>query len=300
MTDRLSGIQEFVATVEAGGFAAAAAKLHLSRSAVGKSVARLETRLGVRLFHRTTRVVKLTPDGHAFYEHCQNALATLKAGETALETGRAEPAGKVRVSVPVIFGRYCVAPVLFEVAARYPALILEIAFSDRPVDLIEEGYDLAIRNGPLPDTTELTQRALARQRMIVCASPSYLARRRAPMTLADLGGHEAIDYANPARTRNWLFPDGHGKVVEIPMHGRVRLDDLEAMADAAAMGMGLAWLPCWLVRPRIASGALVQVLEHLPSSQFDSSAVWPKAPSLPSRMRVVVDALAEKLPAMMD
>ncbi len=274
-------------------------RLHLSRSAVGKSVARLESRLGVRLLHRTTRVVKLTQDGHAFYEHCQNALNALKAGETALETGRVEPAGKVRVSVPVIFGRYCVAPVLYEVATRYPALILEIAFSDRTVDLIEEGYDLAIRNGPLPDTTELMQRTLARQRMTVCASPVYLARHGPPMTLADLPGHEAIDYANPARTRNWLFPDDHGNLIEIPMHGRVRLDDLEAMADAAAAGMGLAWLPYWLIRPRIASGELVRVLEHLPASEFNSSALWPKAPSLPSRMRVLIDALAERLPAMM-
>src|SRR5262245_16461329 len=119
MVDRLSGIHEFVTTVEAGGFAAAAAKLHLSRSAVGKSISRLEARLGVRLFHRTTRVVKLTQDGSVFYEHCQNALTTLRAAENALETGRIEPTGKVRVSVPAIFGRHCVAPVLYETAARY-------------------------------------------------------------------------------------------------------------------------------------------------------------------------------------
>lgn len=299
MTDRLSGIHEFVATVETGGFAAAAARLHLSRSAVGKSISRLEIRLGVRLFHRTTRVVTLTQDGNLFYEHCQNALATLKAGETALETGRIEPAGKVRVSVPVIFGRHCVAPVLYETAARHPALILEIGFTDRPVDLLQEGYDLAVRNGDVADEAGLTTRMLARQRMTVCASPAYLEKHGRPATLVDLRTHDAIVYANPARTGTWLFPDEQGRTVELAMNGRIRLDDLEAIADAAAAGMGFAWLPCWLVKRRVASGELIRVLEDVPMLELGSSALWPQAPSMPLRLRVLIDALAERLPGMM-
>ncbi len=299
MIDRLAGIREFVAVVEAGGFAAAAAKLNLSRSAVGKTVARLEDRLGVRLCHRTTRTLALTDDGKAFYEHCVRALAELEAAEAALEFGRTTPAGRVRVTVPVIFGRRCVAPILFDVAREHPQLTVEIAFSDRPVDLIEEGYDLAIRNGDLPETAGLMARRLARQRMTVCASPAYLEKHGRPTTLADLPAHQAIDYANAIRTRTWLFPDASGKMAEIRMKGRIRLDDLEAMTDAAIAGMGLAWLPCWLIRPHVASGELIPLLPDIPAAEFNSSALWPQAPIVPSRVRVLIDALAASLPGMM-
>lgn len=299
MTDRLAGIREFVTVVEAGGFAAAAARLNLSRSAVGKTIARLEDRLGARLCHRTTRTLNLTDDGKAFYEHCVRALAELEAAEASLEFGRTVPAGRVRVAAPVIFGRRCVAPVLYGVARQHPGLILEIAFSDRPVEIIEEGYDLAIRNGDLPETNGLMGRRLARQRMTVCAAPAYLAEHGRPTVLADLPGHQAIDYANATRTRNWLFRDSRGKVVEVPMKGRIRLDDLEAMMDAAVAGMGLAWLPCWLIRSGVASGELVPLLLDVAAMGFNSSALWPQSPVVPSRVRVLIDALAAELPAMM-
>lgn len=299
MTDRLAGIREFVAVVEAGGFAAAAATLNLSRSAVGKTIARLEERLGARLCHRTTRTLSLTDDGKAFYEHCVRALAEIEAAEASLEFGRTVPTGRVRVAAPVIFGRRCVAPVLYGVARQHPGLILEIAFSDRPVEIIEEGYDLAIRNGDLPEASGLMSRTLARQRMTVCASPAYLAEHGRPTVPADLPGHQAIVYANATRTRNWLFRDGTGKTVEIPMKGRIRLDDLEAMMDAAVAGMGLAWLPCWLICSHVASGKLVPLLLDVPAMSFSSSALWPQSPVVPSRVRVMIDALAAELPAMM-
>lgn len=299
MTDTLSGIREFVTVVEAGSFAAAAQRLNVSRSAVGKAVARLEARLGVRLCHRTTRVLSLTEDGLAYHERCLRALKELEAAELALESGRLEPAGKVRVTLPVAFGRHCAAPVLFDVARRHPALVLEIAFTDRPLDLIEEGYDLAVRNGELPDDPALMTRALARQRMTVCASPAYLERHGRPATLDDLAAHQAIDYANPRRTRSWLFPGEQGRLDEIAMKGRIRLDDLEAISDAAVAGLGLAWLPCWLIRARVAQGELVRLFDE-PGSEFTSSALWPRAPFLPLRVRVLIDALAARLPAMMD
>lgn len=298
MTDRLSGIREFVTVVEAGSFAAAAARLNLARSAVGKAVARLEARLGTRLCQRTTRVLTLTEDGLAFYERCTRALKELEAGELALESGRLEPAGKVRVSVPVVIGRRCVAPVLYDVARRYPALVLEISFSDRPVDLIEEGYDLAIRNGPLSDDPGLMSRTLVRQRMAVCAAPAYLEKHGRPRSLADLSAHQAIVYASPRFTRSWLFPGDDGKTIEIGLKGRIRLDDVEAIGDAAAAGLGLAWQPCWLIRSRLASGELVRLFDD-PAFEFTTSALWPRAPFLPMRVRVLIDALAAELPAMM-
>lgn len=299
MTDRLTGIREFVTVVEAGSFAAAAARLNLSRSAVGKTIARLEARLGVRLCHRTTRVLTLTADGQVFYERCLRALHELEEAELALESRRPEPAGKVRVSLPVLVGRRCAAPVLYEIARENPKLVLEIAFSDRPVDLIEEGYDLAVRNGALPDDPGLMTRTLARQRMGVYAAPAYLDRHGRPETLADLPGHQAIDYANPRFTRTWLFPGG-GRTAEIVMNGRLRLDDLEAIVDAAVAGLGFAWLPCWLVRAQVAAGALVQLFDDRPKAEFTNSALWPATPYLPSRVRILIDALAARLPAMME
>lgn len=168
---RLAGIEEFVAVVEAGGFSAAAHKLPLTRSAIGKTVARLEERLGVRLCHRTTRAFQLTSDGHTFYEHCVRILSELDTAENAMRNDKDEPAGRLRISVPVIFGRYCVAPVVAELARQYTQLRFDVSFTDRPVDLIEEGYDLVVRNAVLPDTTVLAARSIARQRMTIAQHP---------------------------------------------------------------------------------------------------------------------------------
>ena len=181
----------------------------------------------------------------------------------------------------------------------HPGLVLEVAFSDRPVDLIDEGYDLAVRTGALPNDPELMTRVLARQRMTVCASPAYLERYGRPTTLADLSCHQAIDYANPRYARTWLLLDGAGRNVEVSMNGRLRFDDLDSISDAAKAGLGLAWLPCWLIRSRVANGELVRLFDDLPAPEFNSSALWPRTAFLPSRVRVVIDALAARLPAMM-
>jgi DNA-binding transcriptional LysR family regulator len=299
VTDRLSGVGAFVAVVETGGFAAASDRLGLSRSAVGKTVARLEARLGTRLLHRTTRSIRLTEDGQAFYERCVRALAELDAAEAALESGRAEPVGRLKVSAPVLFGRRCVLPVLLALCRAYPRLEIEIAFSDRPVDLVDEGFDLAIRNGALPDNAGLKARRIASQRMTVCAAPDYVAARGRPASVEDISGHDAIVYARAGRARSWLFPGAGGRTREVLPPNRIRLDDLEAVADAAAAGMGLAWLPCWLIADRVRAGALETLLDDVPRITFDSHALWPLAPHMPSRVRVAIDALAARLPAMM-
>jgi DNA-binding transcriptional LysR family regulator len=298
MTDRLSGIAAFVAVAEQGSFAAATGRLGLSRSAAGKTVARLETRLGVRLFHRTTRSLSLTEDGQAFYERCVRALAELDAAAATLESGRSEPSGRLRISVPVLFGRRCVAPVLIEVARRHPKLEFEISFTDRPVDLVEEGVDLAVRNGALQGSAGLMSRKLASQRMTVCATPAYLAAHGRPSRIEDLAQHEAVIYSRAGSAHHWIFPDGRGGEREITMRGRIRLDDLEAVRDAALAGMGLAWLSCWLIADRLRSGELVRVLDNVPGVVLDSHALWPQAPQLPMRVRTVIDALAARLPAM--
>lgn len=296
MSERLSGVATFVAAVDSGGFAAAGERLGLTRSAVGKAIARLEARLGARLLHRTTRTLALTEDGQAFYERCVRALAELEAAEGALEAGRREPVGRVRLSAPVLLGRRCVAPVLRELAARHPRLELEASFSDRPVDLLDEGFDLVVRNGVLADSAGLKARRLASQEMAVCGSPAYLAAHGRPDTLEALARHPAVLYGRAGRSRPWRFPDADGHLTHVPMAGRLRFDDLDAVADAAADGMGLAWVPTWLVAERLRSGALVRVLADVPALRIDVHALWPQGPHLPSRVRAVIDALAAGLP----
>ncbi len=299
MTNRLAGIAEFVAVVQTGSFAAAGERLGLSRSAVGKTIARLEARVGARLCRRTTRSFSLTEDGDAFYERCLRILAEADAAEAALDSGRREPAGRVRISVPVLFGRWCVAPVLLELAERHPRLEFDVSFTDRPVDLVEESFDLAVRNATVVKGGGLMTRKLASQRMTVCAAPGYLDARGRPRSLEDLEQHDAVVYGSSRDgVEPWSFPNGRGGTTAVPMKSRLRLDDLEAIADAAARGVGLAWLPSWLVAERLRSGKLVRILENVEVQVFDTCALWLEAPNLPSRMRVLLDALAARLPAM--
>ena len=166
--EHLKDISVFVETVKAGGFSAAAKRLNLTRSAVAKTIARIETRLKVRLFHRTTRSQSVTEEGRFFYERCLRAFEEIRQGEAELESGRSEIRGKLRVTMPVIFGRQCVAPLLIGLLDRYHGLELDLSFSDRVADLRADGFDLAIRNGRLKDDTETMARRIALQRLTVC------------------------------------------------------------------------------------------------------------------------------------
>jgi DNA-binding transcriptional LysR family regulator len=296
MSDAFKDIPVFMTVVEAGNFSMAAERLNLSRSAVGKTIARLEVRLETRLFHRTTRSLGLTDAGQMFYEHCQKAMAFFRNGKTLLDAGKTRMEGKIRVTMPSLFGRQCVAPVLTRIAARWPDLELELNFNDRVVDLFDDGFDLAIRNNTPADVSGLVCRRIASQRMTVCAAPSYLETHGMPKTLADLSDHKALVYYRQVEgQRNWIFP-GYPQTQHFTTPARMRMDDLGAIADATAAGLGLAWLPCWLIRDRVHSGALVWLLKDIPAHSFDSYAVWPDTPYLPMRVRMVIDTLAQELP----
>ncbi|WP_413993246.1 LysR family transcriptional regulator [Labrys okinawensis] len=299
MTDRLTGVAVFVEAVEAGGFAAAAQRLNLSRSAVGKTVAKLEERLGARLFHRTTRSQSLTEDGQIFYERCLRALAEIRDGEAMLDSGRREVSGRLRVSMPALFGRHCVAPLLVKLAAQHPRLELNLNLSDRRVDLIEDGFDLAIRNGALESDAGLTTRRIAQQRMTLCASPAYLREHGVPQTIAALHEHDAVMYMRAGQPRAWLFPVPEGAPLEIMPRSRFQFDALDVIADATVAGMGIAWLPCWLVAGPVRRGELVRVLTDVPGLLFDVHALWPRSPHLPLRVRAAIDALAANLSRVM-
>ncbi|OZI37469.1 LysR family transcriptional regulator [Bordetella genomosp. 10] len=299
MIDKLDGVTTFVQVVEAGGFAAAAERLDLTRSAVGKAIARLEARLGVRLIQRNTRNQALTAEGLAYYERCVRALAELDAGEADLDSGRMAPSGRLRVSVPEAFGQLCVAPVLLDLTRQHPALHVDLSFTDRYVDLIEEGFDLAVRIGALEDSSTLAARRLGTQHTGIGASPAYLARHGTPRDVDDLEGHVRIAYSHGGATAAWTLRDAAGRTRRVDVPTQISMDDIQAIANAAAEGLGLAWLPSWLMAHYVRRGALVQVLENTAIPPQEIYAVWPRVRHLRCKTRAAIDALVARIPALM-
>ncbi|MDP9894802.1 DNA-binding transcriptional LysR family regulator [Variovorax boronicumulans] len=303
MSQRLQGIEEFVAAVEAGSFALAAQRLHVTRSAVAKSIARLEARLNTRLFLRTTRSQSLTEEGHGYYERCRRVLAELDAAEAVTDTARSTAAGLVRISMPAMLGRLKVGPLLLALARRHPALSLELAFSDRRVDLVEEGLDLAIRSGELADTSELVARPVGVQWMVLCAAPAYLAERGHPRGIEALTAsqtpHEAVVYARDGQVSTWHFHGADGRLVDVTLPSRLRCDSAEVLLEAAIGGMGLARLPAWLAADALAAGTLVRVFEEPKPFGFELNVIRSRSRYLPFKTRVVIDWLAEHLPPLL-
>ncbi|WBL81997.1 LysR family transcriptional regulator [Bradyrhizobium xenonodulans] len=288
----------FVRAVDLGSFAAAADALEMSGPMVGKHVRFLEERLGVRLLNRTTRRQSLTEAGQAYYERCRAVLSEAEAADAVATDELSEPRGRLRVTMPALLGRHCIAPLLLKLARKHPHLELDLAFGDPIADIVEAGYDLAIRTGDLDDQSGLITRRIASQRMVVCGARSYLRANGKPRSIDDLSAHQAIIYRRSGRVRPWLFPLGDQPPREIMPSGRLRLDDMEAIADAATQGMGLAWLPYWLVRERLNTGALVDLFTGQPEFLYDCHALWPRSPRLPPKVRAAVNTLAAALPKL--
>lgn len=296
--DRLTSISVFVKSVDLGSFAAAAAALGISSPMVGKHVRSLEERLRVRLLNRTTRSLKLTEFGRAYYDRCRTILAEVEASEAMADDQRGELRGMLRVTMPGLFGRYCVVPILLEFAEHHPEVCLRLSLSDCVADLTDEGFDFAIRTGTLPDRAGLVARRVASQRMMVCASPEYLSKHGRPERLEHLEQHYAVVYGRSNRILPWRFPQDGESTLEISPRVRLQIDDLDALADAAVAGFGLAWLPSWLIRQRLQSGLLVSVFPDESEFVYGVYAIWVKTPHLPLRTRRAIDTLAEALPRM--
>ena len=294
--ERFAGIRAFVQAVEAGSFSRAAQQLGMSPSSVGKAVARLEQRLDVRLFHRTTRSLSLTDEGLAFHDSCVRALAELEQAENALAERRMQPAGRLRIAVPVLLGRDWVMPLLLQLAADYPALDIEARFSNQPVDFAEQGCDLAVRIGLLDDSTSLAARQLGVQKLVVCAAPAYLARHGAPVTPQALNGHACIGMLRDEQLEAWQLRDANGNI-SVNISARLRLGHLEAVRQAALAGHGLAQLPRWLVEKELASGQLQAVLEAFAGPGLPLYAAWPASRAMTARLRLVIDTLRGNVPA---
>ncbi|HCO1143909.1 TPA: LysR family transcriptional regulator [Salmonella enterica subsp. enterica serovar Reading] len=295
MSINLEGITVFVTAAEAGSFSRAAEQLALTRSAVGKIIARLEDRLGVRLFHRTTRSQCLTGEGQIYYEKCVRALRELEIGESLIESGRMEVSGKLKISMPVLFGRYCVGPVLLSLAAEHPGLELDCHFTDRVVDMVNEGYDLAIRFSSSSLPANLQSKKIVTQRKIACAAPDYLRKKGTPSSLEDLAHHEALTCWHNGQVLPWHYLDDQGEVISPELNWRLQFDDNQMIADAAVRGMGIAYLPYWLIHEHLQNGTLIPLFGDVKTPLFQTWAVWPTSRYYPMKLQVAIDTLSEQL-----
>lgn len=291
----MNGLQQYVAfaeTAKHGSFAAAARELGSAPSTLAKAVQRLEAVLGVKLFHRTTRQVSLTADGERLFRRCQRVLAEVEELQAEAAGTRAAPSGLLRVDAPIVFGRRFVMPVLAGLVERHPGLQIDLRLQDGFVDLVKEGIDLAVRVGTLRDSS-LVARRIASQALVLVAGPAYLARHGTPRGVEQLAGHAAIVFRMPAsgRARPWQLRS-RGQAVELHPTARVQVNDGEGMAAAAALGLGLAQLPDYMVEREIAAGTLVEVLPSCRPAPMPISAVVPSGRLLPPRVRVLLDALA--------
>lgn len=296
-SERLKGIETFVATAEAGSFTAAAEQLHLTSSAVSKSVARLEDRLRTRLFERTTRRMALTDAGVAFYRTCVRVLAELEEAEAVLAAQRSEPVGRLRMDAPATFGRLRVWPLLLRFAQQHPHLRPHVSFTDRFVDLLDEGIDMAIRiGGPDHWPGSLGHRYLGRERLIFCASPDYIANQGAPTSAVDLTRHDTVLYGKADGTPSpWLIAHDPGSVERRTMEGRITVGNGEAQVAAVKAGYGIAQLATWLVCDEIARGELVQVLPDLATEGLPLNIVWPVGRQLLPKVDAMLELLVAEL-----
>ena len=282
----------FAHVVKAKSFSGAARRLDVSKSRISKAVAGLEASLGVRLLHRSTRRLSLTEVGEAYFEHCDRILEELAQAERTVSSLHVEPRGRLKITAPVAFSTLHVAPALPEFMAQYPDLSVDMTITDRLVDLVDEGYDVALRITPAPGEN-LVARQLALIRRKICASPDYLARRGVPRTPADLMQHNCLDYTYLNNSGTWHLKGPEGDI-EIPVSGTLRINDDEALSQAVMGGLGLALLPTFIVGKELQQGRLVEVLPGYVPVERSIYAVHLPNRHLPPKVRVFIDFLLDR------
>lgn len=292
--DRLSDIAVFVAVVERGSFTAAAEALELSKAAVSKYVGRLETRLGARLLNRTTRRLTLTEAGKALFDRASVAVADLAAAESAVLELTGSPRGRLRVTAPAYFGDVYLAPLLADFARRFPEIELDAHFDNRIVDLVREGFDVAIRITRLSDSS-LVARKLADIPLATVASPDYLARRGRPREPADLAQHCCLLYGLDRTPGEWRYRRGLARLESVRVGGTFRCTSDAALKRAALDGLGVLRFPKLFVEEELRDGRLEAVLTEYETQQVSLAAVFPTRENLAPKVRVFVDFVAERL-----
>jgi DNA-binding transcriptional LysR family regulator len=293
--DDVAALVIFARVIQQRSFTRAARALGTSTSAVSKRIARLEARLGASLLTRTTRHVVPTEAGLALYERCLRILREVEDAELLLADLQAAPRGLLRVTAPVYFGELHIAPLIATLALRHPGLRIELSLSDRFVDVSAEGFDLAVRIGPLSGAT-LNVRKLVRDPIIACAAPAYLQRRGTPERPQDLLEHDCLRYTLTTHKGRWRFHDEQGETVYVPVMGPLDSDHSGALREAARAGLGIVYLPQFYLAEALQRGELVRVLTRFAPSPIDVQAVYPSQQRLPAKTRACLDVLTEELP----
>jgi len=292
--DRFQSLSVFAQVVEQGGFARAAERLQLSASAVSRHVADLEAHLGVRLLNRTTRKLSLTESGQAFHERTVQLLADLEEAEVAVASSAVSPRGTLRVTCPIAFGEWHVAPAIAAFSAQHPQLRFDVELSDRRVDLVEEGFDLAIRIG-FSSSQAVIARRIGETRLVCVASPSYLALHGVPKVPEDLAGHRCVVYSYQSVRDVWRFADARGVEHSVRIAGPVMSNNGRFLAALATCGMAIAMEPDMMVRDELRSGRLVEILSGFRPPAIPIHAVYPSRRHLSAKVRLFVDFIAQRL-----
>ena len=291
--DRFQALSAFAKVVELGSFARAAERLSASTSSISRQVSDLEAYLDVRLLNRTTRKLSLTEAGQAFYERSVQLLADFEEAESSVRSTAVSPKGSLRLTCGVSFGVRCLAPAIAEFGARHPQLLFDLDLSDRAVDLVDEGYDLAIRIGTIAHSG-LVSRRIGWTHAVCCASPDYIARRGAPATPADLVRHECLTYTHVPVPNVWQFEARDGQSHSVRVTPRHRANNGRMLAALAVAGMGVVFEPDFIVAPDVDAGRLVRLLPDYEPSRGPIAAVYPSRRHLSAKVRGFVDFLAER------
>lgn len=283
----------FVTVFETGSFTAAAERLGTSSGQASKLVSRLEADLGVRLFNRSTRAVSATEAGHAYYDRLRPLLDEFDELGLSIRDATRTPRGRLRLTAPLTFGTMELSPVLNAFAVRYPEIELDVSFSDRVVNLVDEGFDMAVRIGR-PGESSLIIRKLCAVRIVMVAAPVYVARHGTPDTPDGLAAHSCILDTNFRDSGRWPFRDAAGNDRTVAVTGRVRYSNAEACLAAAADGLGIACVPAFVAGAAIRSGKVLRLLEEFETAPYDVYVLYPHSRHLAAKVRVLVDHLAEQ------
>jgi DNA-binding transcriptional LysR family regulator len=291
--DRLKQIESFVAVATKGSLTAAAHAEGVAPAVIGRRIDALESRLGVKLLVRTTRRITLTHEGSAFLEDCQRLLADLASAEASVSEGGVKASGHLRITAPAGFGRRHVAPLVPDFAAAHPEVSISLNLSDRVVDIVNEGFDCAVRVGDLPDSSLVSVR-LADNRRLCVAAPAYLQRAGTPATPAELMRHQCLTLSSDAsQTRGWAFVVD-GAVTHLRPGGRLDCSDGQVLHDWCLRGLGIAWRSTWEVQGDVAAGRLQVLLQDHAAPPNGIYAVFPHAKHLPLRVRLWIDYLKQR------
>jgi len=291
--DQLQGMRVFTRVAELGSFARAAVTLDLSRAMASSYVAQLEKHLGTRLLHRTTRKVSVSPQGAVYLEHCQRILAAIEAADDQLRLARNRPQGKLRVDVPVAFGKYLLLPAIPAFSQRYPDIALEVRFNDRYVDIAAEHVDVAVRVGKIR-SPDIIARRIATSRLLTCASPKYLAHAGTPRTPEELRTHRLIGHlrGEASRPADWQFRQGTGtRSLKLPM--ALSFNTVDALTISALEGGGLVQQLDLLVSSYLNEGRLVEVLREYSCEGPPLSVIYPRATQQLAKVRVFAEFAGE-------